>query len=145
MLTNQSLNSASPICSLSLTNHCFERVSRIVTCSIVSCRAFCIYPNKLISTIICTRSHINQYLHPFNFFHTNLHNIFIKHNSSFSAPIRFCVSFLQRLRKVLDMATKVYERTLEETPTWAVAVVCFVLLVVSIGIEHLIHGIGKVS
>jgi len=43
------------------------------------------------------------------------------------------------------MATKVYERTLEETPTWAVAVVCFVLLVVSIGIEHLIHGIGKVS
>lgn len=43
------------------------------------------------------------------------------------------------------MASKVYERTLEETPTWAVAVVCFVLLAVSIAIEHLIHGIGKVS
>ncbi|KAK7380740.1 hypothetical protein VNO78_33257 [Psophocarpus tetragonolobus] len=38
---------------------------------------------------------------------------------------------------------KVYERTLEETPTWAVAVVCFVLLAVSIAIEHIIHGIGK--
>ncbi|KAH1206561.1 MLO-like protein 12 [Glycine max] len=44
-----------------------------------------------------------------------------------------------------DMAenTQVYERTLEETPTWAVAVVCFVLLSVSIVIEHIIHGIGK--
>ncbi|BAU01712.1 hypothetical protein VIGAN_11099800 [Vigna angularis var. angularis] len=41
------------------------------------------------------------------------------------------------------MSSKVYERTLEETPTWAVAVVCFVLLAVSIAIEHLIHGIGK--
>lgn len=40
--------------------------------------------------------------------------------------------------------TQVYERTLEETPTWAVAVVCFVLLAVSIVIEHIIHGIGKV-
>ncbi|KAL5122731.1 MLO-like protein 12 [Glycine soja] len=39
--------------------------------------------------------------------------------------------------------TQVYERTLEETPTWAVAVVCFVLLAVSIVIEHIIHGIGK--
>ncbi|RDY06645.1 MLO-like protein 12, partial [Mucuna pruriens] len=37
----------------------------------------------------------------------------------------------------------VYERTLEETPTWAVAVVCFVLLAISITIEHIIHGIGK--
>ncbi|KAK7277313.1 hypothetical protein RIF29_18464 [Crotalaria pallida] len=39
--------------------------------------------------------------------------------------------------------TRVYERTLEETPTWAVAVVCFVLLFVSITIEHIIHAIGK--
>ncbi|XP_061372097.1 MLO-like protein 6 [Gastrolobium bilobum] len=38
---------------------------------------------------------------------------------------------------------KVYERTLEETPTWAVAVVCFVLLAISIIIEHIIHAIGK--
>lgn len=38
---------------------------------------------------------------------------------------------------------KVYERTLEETPTWAVAVVCFVLLAISIVIEHIIHAIGK--
>ncbi|KAK7364734.1 hypothetical protein VNO80_13475 [Phaseolus coccineus] len=41
------------------------------------------------------------------------------------------------------MANQVYERTLEETPTWAVAVVCFLLLAVSIAIEHLIHGLGK--
>ncbi|XP_057445787.1 MLO-like protein 6 [Lotus japonicus] len=38
---------------------------------------------------------------------------------------------------------RVYERTLEETPTWAVAVVCFVLLAISIIIEHIIHAIGK--
>nr|AVR48473.1 MLO1 [Lens ervoides] len=37
----------------------------------------------------------------------------------------------------------VKERTLEETPTWAVAVVCLVLLAVSILIEHTIHVIGK--
>ncbi|XP_068315734.1 MLO-like protein 6 [Pyrus communis] len=35
------------------------------------------------------------------------------------------------------------ERSLEETPTWAVAVVCFVLLTVSIVIERMIHLIGK--
>ncbi|KAK4279697.1 hypothetical protein QN277_011435 [Acacia crassicarpa] len=34
------------------------------------------------------------------------------------------------------------ERTLEETATWAVAVVCFVMLAVSIFIEHIIHVIG---
>ncbi|CAI8593953.1 unnamed protein product [Vicia faba] len=41
------------------------------------------------------------------------------------------------------MAEGVKERTLEETPTWAVAVVCLVLLAVSILIEHIIHVIGK--
>jgi mlo protein len=35
-------------------------------------------------------------------------------------------------------------RSLEQTPTWAVAVVCFVLVVISIFIEHIIHLIGKV-
>ncbi|KAI9098500.1 hypothetical protein K1719_025125 [Acacia pycnantha] len=40
------------------------------------------------------------------------------------------------------MAAQVKERTLEETPTWAVAVVCFVLLAVSIAIEHLIQAVG---
>ncbi|KAL2239461.1 UNVERIFIED_CONTAM: MLO-like protein 2 [Sesamum indicum] len=34
-------------------------------------------------------------------------------------------------------------RSLEDTPTWAVAVVCFVLVAVSIVIEHVIHLIGK--
>ncbi|XP_059666097.1 MLO-like protein 12 isoform X2 [Cornus florida] len=34
------------------------------------------------------------------------------------------------------------ERSLEETPTWAVAVVCFVLVLISIIIEHVIHLIG---
>ncbi|RDX68470.1 MLO-like protein 12, partial [Mucuna pruriens] len=38
---------------------------------------------------------------------------------------------------------KIYKRSLEETPTWAVAVVCFVLLAISIIIEHFIHAIGK--
>ncbi|XP_010547373.1 PREDICTED: MLO-like protein 6 [Tarenaya hassleriana] len=41
------------------------------------------------------------------------------------------------------MAEQVKERTLEETSTWAVAVVCFVLLLISIVIEHLIHKIGS--
>ncbi|KAG7010619.1 MLO-like protein 6, partial [Cucurbita argyrosperma subsp. argyrosperma] len=34
-------------------------------------------------------------------------------------------------------------RSLEETPTWAVAVVCFVLVLISIIIEHILHLIGK--
>ncbi|KAK9999009.1 hypothetical protein SO802_018612 [Lithocarpus litseifolius] len=34
-------------------------------------------------------------------------------------------------------------RSLEETPTWAVAVVCFILVLISIIIEHIIHLIGK--
>ncbi|KAL6128372.1 hypothetical protein ACLB2K_071727 [Fragaria x ananassa] len=41
------------------------------------------------------------------------------------------------------MAEPEYERTLEKTPTWAVAVVCFVLLVISIFIEHVINFIGR--
>ena len=36
-------------------------------------------------------------------------------------------------------------QSLEQTPTWAVAVVCFVLVVVSIIIEHIIYLIGKVK
>ncbi|XP_030451343.1 MLO-like protein 2 [Syzygium oleosum] len=36
-----------------------------------------------------------------------------------------------------------YERTLEKTSTWSVAVVCFVLLAISISIEHVIHLLGK--
>lgn len=36
-------------------------------------------------------------------------------------------------------------RSLEETPTWAVALVCFVLVVVSIIIEHVIHLIAQVN
>jgi len=43
------------------------------------------------------------------------------------------------------MADQVKERTLEETSTWAVAVVCFVLLFISIVLEHSIHKIGTVS
>ncbi|XP_051130577.1 MLO-like protein 6 isoform X2 [Andrographis paniculata] len=34
-------------------------------------------------------------------------------------------------------------RSLEETPTWAVAVVCFVLVAISIIIEHILHLLGK--
>lgn len=36
-------------------------------------------------------------------------------------------------------------RSLEETPTWAVAVVCFVIVATSIMIEHIINLTGKVS
>lgn len=41
------------------------------------------------------------------------------------------------------MAEELKDRSLTETPTWAVAVVCFVLLAVSIFIEHIIHHIGS--
>lgn len=41
------------------------------------------------------------------------------------------------------MAGAVGGRSLEETPTWAVAVVCFVLVAISIIIEYIIHLIGK--
>ncbi|XP_019199042.1 PREDICTED: MLO-like protein 6 [Ipomoea nil] len=34
-------------------------------------------------------------------------------------------------------------KSLEETPTWAVAVVCFVLVAISIVIEYIIHLVGK--
>ncbi|KAK6943769.1 Mlo-related protein [Dillenia turbinata] len=34
-------------------------------------------------------------------------------------------------------------RSLEETPTWAVAVVCFILVSISMVIEFCIHFIGK--
>ncbi|KAF8397662.1 hypothetical protein HHK36_016583 [Tetracentron sinense] len=40
------------------------------------------------------------------------------------------------------MAAEKSGRSLEETPTWAVAVVCFVLVAVSILLEHFIHLIG---
>lgn len=42
------------------------------------------------------------------------------------------------------MASSEGGRSLEETPTWAVAVVCFVLVLISIIAEHIIHLIGKV-
>ncbi|KAL2334295.1 hypothetical protein Fmac_015508 [Flemingia macrophylla] len=35
------------------------------------------------------------------------------------------------------------KRSPEETPTWAIAAVCFVLLAISIIIEHIIQAIGK--
>lgn len=35
-------------------------------------------------------------------------------------------------------------RTLEQTPTWAVAIVCFILVAISIVIEYIIHLIAKV-
>ncbi|XP_022765350.1 MLO-like protein 6 [Durio zibethinus] len=41
------------------------------------------------------------------------------------------------------MADATKARSLEETPTWAVAVVCLLLVVISIFIEHAIHILGK--
>ncbi|XP_048132578.1 MLO-like protein 12 [Rhodamnia argentea] len=40
-------------------------------------------------------------------------------------------------------ATSGEERTLESTPTWAVATVCFVLILVSVFLEHLIQLLGQ--
>lgn len=37
------------------------------------------------------------------------------------------------------------ERSLKETPTWAVALVCAVFVIVSIIIEHGIDKLGKVN
>ncbi|CAN6814757.1 unnamed protein product [Brassica oleracea] len=34
------------------------------------------------------------------------------------------------------------DRSLEETPTWALAAVCFVILFISIMIEYFLHFIG---
>ncbi|KAF8029546.1 hypothetical protein BT93_E2075 [Corymbia citriodora subsp. variegata] len=45
-----------------------------------------------------------------------------------------------------ETSTKsIKERTLESTPTWAVATVCFVLILVSVFLEHLIHLLARVS
>nr|ALI93622.1 MLO11 [Vitis pseudoreticulata] len=41
------------------------------------------------------------------------------------------------------MAKGSKDRSLEQTPTWAVAVVCFVLVLISIIIEYTLHLIGK--
>ncbi|RVW98720.1 MLO-like protein 6 [Vitis vinifera] len=41
------------------------------------------------------------------------------------------------------MAKGSKDRSLEQTPTWAVAVVCFVLVLISIIIEYILHLIGK--
>ncbi|KAK4788664.1 hypothetical protein SAY86_019983 [Trapa natans] len=41
------------------------------------------------------------------------------------------------------MAAATGGRSLEETPTWAVAVVCIVLILISVIIEHIIHLVGK--
>lgn len=43
------------------------------------------------------------------------------------------------------MAIEAKERSLEETPTWAVAVVCAVIVIISILLEHGIHSLGKVN
>lgn len=42
------------------------------------------------------------------------------------------------------MAKGYGDRSLQETPTWAVAAVCAVFVIVSIVIEHGIHSLGKV-
>lgn len=36
-------------------------------------------------------------------------------------------------------------RELDQTPTWAVAVVCAVIVVISIVLEKLLHAIGEVT
>ncbi|BAT94455.1 hypothetical protein VIGAN_08106000 [Vigna angularis var. angularis] len=41
------------------------------------------------------------------------------------------------------MGEEVLQRKLETTPTWAVAIVCFVMLAISILIEHIIEELGK--
>ncbi|KAF5742530.1 MLO-like protein 6 [Tripterygium wilfordii] len=41
------------------------------------------------------------------------------------------------------MATREKEKSLEETSTWAVAIVCFVLVLISLLVEHGLHLVGK--
>ncbi|KAJ0097536.1 hypothetical protein Patl1_29303 [Pistacia atlantica] len=41
------------------------------------------------------------------------------------------------------MATAAGDRSLKETPTWAVALVCAIFVTISIFIEHVIHSLGK--
>jgi hypothetical protein len=36
------------------------------------------------------------------------------------------------------------DRSFQETPTWAIAVVCAVFVIISLLIEHGIHSLGKV-
>lgn len=36
------------------------------------------------------------------------------------------------------------ERQLDHTPTWAVALVCFVIIVISVMMDDLIHNLGEV-
>ncbi|KAJ9554923.1 hypothetical protein OSB04_009537, partial [Centaurea solstitialis] len=45
------------------------------------------------------------------------------------------------IKNITSMAEGI--RTLEKTPTWAVAVVCLVLITISLLMEHVIHLIGK--
>ena len=35
-------------------------------------------------------------------------------------------------------------RQLDQTPTWAVASVCAIIIIISIGLEKLLHKLGKV-
>ncbi|KAK7310666.1 hypothetical protein RJT34_08302 [Clitoria ternatea] len=51
-------------------------------------------------------------------------------------------SLLRYIANMVDAATS-GERSLKETPTWAVAAVCSVFVVVSVLIEHGIHSLGK--
>uniref|UniRef100_A0A6N2M0S1 MLO-like protein n=1 Tax=Salix viminalis TaxID=40686 RepID=A0A6N2M0S1_SALVM len=53
-----------------------------------------------------------------------------------------CSCFLAQSSAIL-MASPGKAQSLEQTPTWAVAVVCFVLVAISIVIEHLIHVVEK--
>jgi mlo protein len=37
------------------------------------------------------------------------------------------------------------DKTLQNTPTWAVAAVCAVFVIISVLIDHSIHSLGKVG
>lgn len=37
------------------------------------------------------------------------------------------------------------ERKLDQTPTWAVAGVCAVIIIISIALEKVLHKLGKVN
>ena len=53
--------------------------------------------------------------------------------------------WLQQAQEAMAGGGSSSSRTLEVTPTWAVAVVCLVLVLISIIIEHVIDLVGKVS
>lgn len=105
------------------------------------------------STYNLPQFYLSLYIPPF-FFSLQIHtlstfnNLFTIFSLSLWAQTTFSFSFTfskEEKKRKIPMAGGAAGRSLEETPTWAVAAVCFVLVLISIIIEHILHLIGKVN